>query len=159
MSSWQNVCRPSLILSMCLCQLIEGKKQWLILLKRSPYSVNGFTADMLQTPQVTWLNTSAGHTLSLPHLFTLNPAKKNIVTSVELNSFWTIHMQCTSSTPTTVVLNVIIVMNIFLDVRVSSLKFTWDCAHPRVVVIPIAIALGQSTLRLKFNLTVWLVIL
>ena len=66
---------------------------------------------------------SRAHTITSTFVYP-ESSEKEYCDLCGIEFFWTIHMQCTSSTPTTVVLNVIIVMNIFLDVRVGSLKFT-----------------------------------
>ena len=132
------------ILLIRLCPMFKGKNLWLTsfwkLSKENPYSANGFSAHMWQTPPTTWWNILARRTPSPSPLFSPTPVKHWNVRTVELNSLWIMDMQCTRTPTTDSALIVIIALWSFPKMSKNSWKFTWNWAQPRAMVIPIAAA-------------------
>ena len=58
------------------------------------------------------------------YTFSQTPVKEKLVSGVESNSLWIIHMLCTCTTTTTLALNAIIVTSTCLVVRAVFLRFT-----------------------------------
>ena len=140
------------------CLVLRGKnqKQCPILMGLRlgpPWCVNGSIAVMWQSQLLTWKNMFPLHTPSHRRLFSQIPVKKVIVKNVEWLSWWITILQCTCTTTTTLALNVTIAMNIFLARKVASLRSTWSCAPPPVMVTLNALVNGDACL-LSFRL--WL---
>ena len=119
---------------MFLC-LVKWWRRSMILpwrrLKMMPQSVTGAIALMWQVQAMTWQSISKWHTLSPPLLFSLPPARRSFVhvMTVERNSSWTRHLQCTFTARTNLGSGVITVLNTFLDAKNWWRKYTRRCVQ------------------------------